>query len=54
MYTVAIAWRGLSKLSSPTTSPCGNGTGKYDGVGVSQADVYRRVLVMEVFITELS
>lgn len=54
VYTVAIAWRGLSKLSSPSISPCGLGMGRYDGIGGTSFDAYRRVLVMEVFISELT
>lgn len=52
IYSVAIAWRGMTKLSDPTTDACGSGSGKYDTVGGTETDVYRRVLVMEVFISE--
>jgi type IV pilus assembly protein PilV len=52
VYSVAIAWRGMTKLSDPTSDACGSGTGKYDAVGGAEADVYRRVLVMQVFISE--
>jgi type IV pilus assembly protein PilV len=52
IYTVAIAWRGMTKLSDPVTDACGSGSGKYDTVGGTEADVYRRVLVMQVFISE--
>ncbi len=51
-YTVAIAWRGMTKLSDPTSDACGSGSGKYDTVGGTETDVYRRVLVMQVFISE--
>ena len=52
IYTVAIAWRGMTKLSNPGTDPCGSASGKYDALGGAEPDVYRRVLVMQVFITE--
>ena len=54
VYTVAVAWRGMTKLSDPATNACGSGSGKYDTVGGTEVDVYRRILVMEVFISELS
>jgi type IV pilus assembly protein PilV len=53
-YSVAIAWRGMTKLSNPGTNACGSGSGKYDTLGGTQADVHRRVLVMQVFILETS
>ncbi len=53
IYTVAIAWRGMTKLSDPGADPCGSGTGNYDAIGGAEVDVYRRVLVMQVFISEL-
>ncbi len=52
IYSVAIAWRGMTKLSDPDVDDCGSGSGRYDTVGGTEADVYRRVLVMQVFITE--
>lgn len=52
IYSVAIAWRGMTKLSNPGTDACGSGSGKYDTVGGTEADVYRRILVMPVFISE--
>lgn len=52
IYSVAIAWRGMTKLSDPTFDNCGQGSGKYDAVGGAETDVYRRVLVMQVFISE--
>jgi type IV pilus assembly protein PilV len=52
IYSVAIAWRGMTRLSDPTSDACGSGSGKYDTVGGAEADVYRRVLVMQVFISE--
>jgi len=50
-YTVAIAWRGLTPLSDPTIHTCGQGSGVYDTADGAQADVYRRVLVVNTFIT---
>lgn len=54
IYSVAIAWRGMTKLSDPGIDACGSGSGKYDTVGGTEADVYRRILVMQVFISEAS
>jgi len=54
VYSVAVAWRGMTKLSNPATDACGSGSGKYDTVGGVEADVYRRILVMQVYISELS
>jgi hypothetical protein len=42
----------MTKLSNPGTDACGSGSGKYDTVGGTEADVYRRILVMPVFISE--
>ena len=50
-YTVAIAWRGLTRLSDPGTHTCGQGTGAYDTADGAQADVYRRVLLVDTFIS---
>ena len=49
-YTVAVAWRGLTKLSNPAAHACGQGSGLYDSD--TEADVYRRLLVVETFIAE--
>jgi type IV pilus assembly protein PilV len=49
-YTVAIAWRGLTRLSDPTIHDCGQGSGLYDSADGAQTDVYRRVLVVNTFI----
>lgn len=49
-YTVAIAWRGLTKLSNPVINTCGQGSGLYD-TG-TESDVHRRVLVVNTFIAE--
>jgi type IV pilus assembly protein PilV len=54
IYSVAIAWRGMTKLSDPGIDACGSGSGKYDTVGATETDVYRRILVMQVFISEAS
>jgi type IV pilus assembly protein PilV len=51
IYSVAIAWRGMTKLSDPATDACGSGSGKYDTVGATEVDVYRRVLFMQVYIS---
>ena len=53
-YTVAIAWRGQTQLSDPATvHTCGSDTGAYDSTDGTQSNVYRRVLVIETFITVL-
>ncbi len=52
VYTVAIAWRGLTKLSDPTLNTCGQGTGRYDAEGGAAADVHRRVLEIATYISE--
>ncbi len=52
IYNIAIAWRGMTKLSNPATDACGSGSGRYDTVGGTEVDVYRRILVMPVFISE--
>ena len=54
VYTVAIAWRGMTKLSNPSADNCGSGSGKYDTQGGTETDVYRRVLVLPVYIAEPS
>ncbi len=54
VYRIAIAWRGMTKLSNPAVDACGSGSGKYDTVGGVEVDVYRRILVMQVYISELS
>ncbi len=54
VYSVAIAWRGMTNLSNPGTDACGGGSGKYDSAGGDGIDVYRRILVMRVFISETS
>lgn len=54
IYSVAIAWRGMTRLSNPGTDACGSSSGKYDTVGGTEVDVYRRILVMQVFISETS
>ena len=51
-YTVAIAWRGMTRLSNPVSNACGAGSGRYDGPGGADPDAYRRVLVLETFIVE--
>jgi type IV pilus assembly protein PilV len=46
--TVALAWRGMARLSNPTINACGSGSGRYDDSG--DADVMRRVLVVDTFV----
>ena len=50
IYTVAIAWRGMARLSNPVSSSCGEGSGRY-GTG-SDADSYRRVFEVTTYIGE--
>jgi type IV pilus assembly protein PilV len=50
VYTVAIAWRGMNRLSNPTASPCGQGSGRYDGAEAD--DAYRRLLAVQTFIED--
>ena len=45
-YQLAIAWRGMTDLSNPTTDNCGVGANDY-GAG----DKYRRVMLIQTFIT---
>ncbi len=52
VYTVAIAWRGLTKLSDSTVNTCGQGTGRYDAEGGTEPDVHRRVLEVATYIGE--
>ena len=46
--TVALAWRGLTRLSNPTLNACGAGSGRYDDG--ADADVHRRVLLVDTFV----
>lgn len=46
-YSVAIAWRGNSAMTNPTTSTCGQGSGLYGA-----ADEYRRVMQIDFYITD--
>jgi len=48
VYTVAVAWRGKASLTNSTRSTCGNASGLY-----GNSNEYRRVLVMETFITSI-
>lgn len=51
VYTVALAWRGLTKLSDPANiHACGQLSGLYDHG--AENDVHRRVLVVDTFIVE--
>ncbi len=53
-YTIAIVWRGLSRMTSPAAvSACGFDPGvitQYDDADTGAQDVYRRVLVLTTFI----
>jgi hypothetical protein len=53
-YTIALAWRGLTKLSNPGINACGEASGLYDNPpdGAAGDDVYRRILIVETFIAE--
>ena len=46
--TVALAWRGMTRLSNPTLNACGAGSGRYDDGG--DADVHRRILIVDTFV----
>lgn len=46
VYTVTIAWRGVTPLSNPTADPCGEGLNLY-----GDAEEYRRILVIRTYIT---
>ena len=45
MYTVAIAWRGMTELSNPAIDNCGEGNADY---GANNAN--RRVMVVRTFV----
>lgn len=44
-YVVTIAWRGKEPTSNPTSSPCGQASGKY-----GDNNEYRRVVVVDTLI----
>lgn len=46
IYTVAIAWRGVTALSNPIIHACGSGTGRY-----GDNNEFRRILVIQTYIT---
>jgi type IV pilus assembly protein PilV len=46
VITVAIAWRGMSPLSNPTLSNCGEGLSRY-----GTDEEYRQVLALSTFIS---
>ncbi|MFN2301346.1 MAG: type IV pilus modification protein PilV, partial [Gammaproteobacteria bacterium] len=46
VYTVTIAWRGVTPLSNPTADACGEGLDLY-----GDAEEYRRILVIRTYIT---
>ncbi|MDH4022770.1 MAG: type IV pilus modification protein PilV [Gammaproteobacteria bacterium] len=45
IYTVAIAWRGMTDSTNPATNSCGEGSGLF-----GDGDEFRRVLVVNSFI----
>lgn len=45
VYTVAIAWRGMTDLSNPATDACGEGNADY-GAG----NEYRRVMLVRTYV----
>ena len=47
--TVAIAWRGMTKLSDPTVDTCGNACSNYDDTAGD--NIFRRVIAINSFIT---
>ncbi len=47
--TVAIAWRGMNKLSNPGSNLCGAESGRYDSPE-GEVDVYRRVLFVNTYV----
>lgn len=49
LVTVAIAWRGMTKLSDPSIDTCGDTTGNYDDTAGD--NVFRRVIAINSFIT---
>ena len=53
IYTVSIAWRGLTSLSNPVANTCGEGSGVYDSVDGAEADVHRRLITLTTFIAVL-
>ena len=53
VYTIAIAWRGMIRLTDAVANPCGQGSGSYDDASAGGADVYRRVIVIETYISEV-
>lgn len=46
VYTIAIAWRGVTELSNPGLHACGEDSGLY-----GDDDEYRRLLVISTYIT---
>ena len=45
IYTVAIAWRGVTELTNPTANDCGEDSGLY-----GDNNEFRRVLVISSYI----
>ena len=50
LYSVAIAWRSMRRMSNPTSNACGADLGRY-GTG-ADADLFRQVLAITTYIGE--
>ena len=48
--TVAIAWRGLTKLSNPGINACGSGSTNYHDTGTDNA--FRKVIEVKTFVLD--
>jgi type IV pilus assembly protein PilV len=49
--TVAIAWRGLTKLSNPSINTCGAGTNNYDDAAAGD-NLFRKVIEVKTFVLD--
>lgn len=49
--TIAIAWRGLTKLSNPTINACGSGTNNYDDAAAGD-NLFRKVIEIKTFVLD--
>jgi len=49
LVTIAIAWRGMTKLADPTIDTCGNASGNYDDTAGD--NLFRRVIAVNSFIS---
>lgn len=50
LYSVAVAWRSMRRMSNPTSNACGEDLGRY-GTG-ADADLFRQVLAITTYIGE--